>query len=99
MTASREVSYVAVYELLSPMLTPPSLVAGTPAWCELNDSDPAKWQAVLWAAVWWAVDQDARQEAQIEASHTISAAADWSAIAQRTRNGRGAAYIKREGAA
>ena len=93
--ASRQVSFEPVYELLSPLLGDPGLIPGTPVWCQLDDTDPAKWQAVLWAAVWWTVAQDARQAAQSDASREISAAADWSALAQRIRGRSGSAYIPR----
>ena len=92
---SREVSCVPVYQLLSPLLGDPSLIPGTPVWCELDDTDPAKWQAILWAAVWWTVDQDARQAAAGDASRELASAADWSEIAQHIRTGRGKSYIPR----
>jgi hypothetical protein len=91
-TGSREVAWSPVYDLVAPLLGEPGLVPGAPAWCDLDDRDPAKWQALLWAAVWWAVSQDARQTALAEASRAISAAADWPAIARP----RSAAYIPRE---
>lgn len=91
MTGSRQVAYLPVYELLSPLLGRPGLVPGTPEWCDLDDHDPAKWQAILWAAVWWAVAEDARQTSLAEASREISQAADWPAIARP----RSAAYVPR----
>jgi len=94
--SSRQVTYLPVYELLSPLLGDPGLIPGSPVWCQLDDTDPAKWQAILWAAVWWAVDQDTRQAALSDASREISAAADWSAIAKQIRAGRGDSYIPRK---
>lgn len=93
--ASRQVAYLPVYELLSPLLGNPGLIPGSPAWCQLHDSDPTKWQAILWAAVWWTVDQDTRQSALAAASHEIASAADWPAVSRRIRAGRGPAYIPR----
>ncbi len=90
--ASRQVSYLTVYELVSPILGDPGLIPGTPAWCQLDEADPAKWQAVLWAAVWWSLAADTRQEALADASREISAAAAWSTIGRD----RGRAYIRRE---
>ncbi|MCA4722618.1 DUF2742 domain-containing protein [Mycolicibacterium fortuitum] len=96
--ASRQVSFEPVYQLLSPLLGDPGLIPGTPVWCQLDDTDPAKWQAVLWAAVWWTLAQDARQAAQSDAAREISTAADWSALARRIAQGRGHAYIPRRNA-
>lgn len=81
--ASRQVAWTAVYRLLSPLLGDPHLIPGTPVWAQLEDTDPAKWQAILWAAVWWAVGEDARQEAVAEAGAQISAAENWAAVSQQ----------------
>jgi hypothetical protein len=98
--ASRQVSAFDVYELLSPLLGEPSLIPGTPVWCQLPDTDPAKWSAVLWAAVWWSVAEDARQAELADASTEISRAENWSAVAwsnlQRTNAIRTGAYIERK---
>ena len=58
-------------------------MAGTPAWCALADDDPAKLAALLDAAQHWALRVDICQQAQCEAGHAVSAAADWSEIARR----------------
>lgn len=96
---SRQVAYHTVYQLLSPLLGDPGLIPGTPVWCQLDSGDPAKWQAVLWAAIWWCVDQEVRQEAMAEASREVSAAADWADIARsHLRHARAVtsgAYISR----
>lgn len=89
---NRQVAWSEVYELVAPLLGEPGLVPGTPAWCALDDTAPAKWQAILWAAVWWAVEQDAIQDALAEASRAISSAADWPLIGRP----RGSAYIPRQ---
>lgn len=93
---SRQVAYRPVYELLSPLLGNPDIIPGTPVWCQLDDTDPAKWQAVLWAAVWWAVNQDLHQEATADAATEIAAANDWSTQANRLRGRSGSAYIPRK---
>ena len=83
--ASRQVRWTAVYQLLSPLLGDPHLIPGTSVWCQLEDTDPAKWQAILWSAVWWAVSEDARQDSIAEAGEAISAAENWSVVAQQVR--------------
>ncbi len=93
--SSRQVSYLPVYELLSPVLGDPGLIPGTPEWCELDAADPAKWQAILWAAVWWSLAADGRQAALVDASHAISHCHPWT----RVGRGRGDAYIPRKGVA
>lgn len=91
--SSRQVAYLPVYELVSPWLGDPGLIPGTPAWCQLDDTDPIKWQAMLWAAVWWSLAADTRQASLADASREIScAAATWSEIGR----GRGTAYIPRK---
>jgi hypothetical protein len=60
-------------------------MAGTPQWCELADDDPRKTAALFDAARHWALRIETFQIAECEASHAISAAADWSAIASARR--------------
>ena len=81
--SSREVSWWSVHEFVEPLLkrSGPLPWPGTVTWCELSDHDPAKLAAVLVAGMLWALNEDARQEASRQASHDISAAADWSVIA------------------
>lgn len=76
--SSREVNLFAVQQFLAPHLGDPELIPGTPSWTQLPDDDGAKWRAILWAAMWWAVSEDARQDAIAEAGEAISAAKDWS---------------------
>lgn len=97
---SRQIAWWPVYKLLAPQLgaCPPPL-PGTPTWQQLPDDHPDKHRSLLWAAVWWCLEQDTRQTAMAEASREISSAADWSELAQSIRNGRGDAYIPRKGAA
>jgi hypothetical protein len=79
---SRQIDYLPVYELVADLLGDPGLIPGTPAWCALDADDPAKWQALLWPAVWWCVAEDARQMAMADASREIACAADWSALSR-----------------
>ncbi|MCV7176764.1 DUF2742 domain-containing protein [Mycolicibacterium sphagni] len=72
------------------------LLAGTPRWCGMPDTDARKLMSLLLGGVRDALRNDTRQEAVSDASSEISTAADWPAVAQRVRNGRGAAYIPRE---
>ena len=58
---------------------------GTPAWCALADDDPAKTAALLDASSIGRCGGN-RQQAECEASHAISAAADWSAIARNIKD-------------
>jgi hypothetical protein len=75
-------------------------MVGTPAWCALPDTDPAKLAALLDAARHWALRVDSCQQALCEASHDISAAADWHAISNTITAHRAArrssAYIPRK---
>jgi hypothetical protein len=60
-------------------------MAGTPAWCALDDRDPAKWAALLDAAQHHALRIETAQETQAQTSRDVSAAADWPAIARETQ--------------
>lgn len=57
-------------------------VAGTPAWCDLDDNDPAKLAAVVDAGQHHALRIETAQEARADASKAVGAAVDWRAIAQ-----------------
>lgn len=92
--ASREVSCIVAYQRLAPFLGRSTVTIGTPEWWQLEETGRDFWQAVLWAALQWAIDQDTRQEALAAASKTIEADENWSALAQRIQ-GRGTAYIPR----
>lgn len=80
--SSREVNMFAVHQFLAPHLGDPDVIPGTPSWTQLPDDDAAKWRAVLWAAMWWTVSEDARQDAIAEAGQQISAAEDWSTLSR-----------------
>lgn len=81
---SRQVSFWSVHEFVTPMLAEEQSwpMVGTPQWCDLADDDPRKLAAIFDAAQHWALRIETSQEAQIQASHELSASADWSAIAQ-----------------
>lgn len=88
--------FVAEYAAAHSLVLDHDLIAGTPTWCALPDSDARKLLALLLGGVREALANDARQAALADASHEISTAADWSALACRVRAGRGDAYIPRE---
>ena len=73
----------------------PCSSSGSPTWCQLDDTDPAKWQAILWAAVWWAVSQDSHQIALDQAAEHIAAAENWATQAKRVTGRSGRSYIPR----
>ncbi|OBG14842.1 hypothetical protein A5768_08255 [Mycolicibacterium fortuitum] len=68
---------------------------GTPQWCQMDDTDARKLMALVLGGVREALTNDTHQTAMAEASQAISAAADWTALAQRIRNRSGSAYIPR----
>jgi hypothetical protein len=72
-------------------------MAGTPAWCLLDDDDPAKVAALFDAAQHWALRIETSQQAKCAASREISTAAEWSAIATEIWQRR-KVYIPREAA-
>lgn len=79
---SREVNCFAVHRFLAPHLGDPDVIPGTPSWTQLPDDDAAKWRAVLWSAMWWAISEDARQNAIADAGEQVSAAQDWSQVSR-----------------
>ena len=85
---SRSVAWWPVYELLAPHLGPPGScpILGTPAWVALPDDHPDKLEAILNAALWWAVAEDLRQESRADASKDIAAARDWAGLAREHQN-------------
>jgi hypothetical protein len=58
---------------------------GSPQWCALADRDPAKLAAVLDGGQHWALRLETNQQARADASHEVSAAADWSAVAREIK--------------
>jgi hypothetical protein len=84
--ASREVDWFMVATFVGTQLDRFDYLLplpGTPRWCALSDHDPVKYAACLYVAQVWAFDAACRQEAHIQASHAISAAADWRNIGRR----------------
>ncbi len=87
---SSQVCWWEVYEFAARMqegIAPEGFpAAGTPAWCDLPDDDPAKLAAVLDSGVHHALRVETAQEAAAEASRSISAAVDWAAVGRRTQD-------------
>jgi uncharacterized protein DUF2742 len=96
--ASRQVSWWSVHEHAAPLLEAVGSwpTVGTPEWCELDDTDPRKIAALFDAAQHWALRVETCQQSRAEASHAISAAEDWSAIATEIYYRRTSGYIPRE---
>ncbi|OFJ55313.1 DUF2742 domain-containing protein [Mycolicibacterium grossiae] len=95
---SQQVAWLEVHDFVLAKVAdvPCWPAAGTVEWCQLRADDPRKIAAVLEAGVHWSLRVDTEQEARAHASRDISTAADWSAIARRTLQGRGTAYIPRK---
>lgn len=87
---SRQVSWWSFHEYAERLLTEAGSwpMVGTPAWCDLPDDDPRKRAAIFDAAQHWALRIETSQAAMAEASHDISAAADWPAIADHIKTRR-----------
>lgn len=83
---NQQVSWWCVHEFVAPYLDAAAPMAGTPAWCDLPGTDPAKWAALLDAAQHWALRVETCQEAECEAGRDISAAYDWGAIGRYLRD-------------
>jgi Protein of unknown function (DUF2742) len=85
---NQQVSWWDVHEYVSSVLEKAGTwpTVGTPEWCALTDDDPAKLAGLFDAARHWALRLETNQQAECQASHDISAAADWSAIAQHNRS-------------
>ncbi|HSS25895.1 MAG TPA: DUF2742 domain-containing protein [Mycobacterium sp.] len=96
-TSSQAVSWWSVHEFVTPLLAEAESwpLAGSPEWCDLEDTDPRKVAALFDGAQHWALRLETCQEQLAEASRDVSAAADWSAIATEIYYRRGA-YIPRE---
>lgn len=71
-------------------------MVGSLPWQHLPTDDPVKLAAILDAARHWALRVDTAQDAMAEASHAISAAADWPAEARWIQRRRSSVYIPRE---
>jgi hypothetical protein len=88
--SSQQVSWWPVHEHVADKLAQVQSwpTVGTPAWCVLDEDDPRKLAALFDAAQHWALRLETCQEAYADARTEISAAADWSRIAQDIRSGR-----------
>jgi len=86
--ASQQVSWSEVHGFVLPKLQKVGdwPMAGSPAWCLLDDRDPVKWASVLDAGQHWALRVEYFQTVEAEASSDISAAEDWSKIARIIKN-------------
>lgn len=91
---SQQVDWWSVHTAVAAILADADTwpMVGTPAWCALPDDDPRKLAALCDAAQHWALRVETCQQARAEASHEISASADWSTIATAHRS---SAYIRR----
>lgn len=91
-TESRQVSWWSVHEFVESAIERAGVeswpLAGTPAWCALNDDEPRKWAALFDAAQHWALRLDALQEASAEASRAVSSVADWRGVAREMQGRR-----------
>lgn len=100
-SGSRQVSWWSVHEYVQPVLDRVGIhpMIGTPEWCALPDDDKRKLAAVFDAAQHWALRVETSQQQHADASHEVSAAADWKAIANeitaRQRAIASGAYIPR----
>jgi hypothetical protein len=96
-TETRSVSWYEVAEFALPLIERcgPVSLPGSLAWCRLSQLDPRKLAGCLVAAMFWALDESARQDAGVQGSQAISLAFDWSALARRQQQRAGNAYIPR----
>jgi hypothetical protein len=86
---SQQVSWWETHRFIEAVLAQANLGplpwAGTPTWCELSDGDPRKLLAIAIAGEHHVLRVEACQEARAQASHAISAAADWTQISREIR--------------
>jgi hypothetical protein len=85
--SSQQVSWLTVHEFVAPLLAQVGSwpMAGSVEWCALPNDHPAKWAALLDASQHWILRVETCQVAECEASHEISAAADWGQIGREIR--------------
>jgi hypothetical protein len=94
--SSRQVSWWSVHQWVAERLADLDdwPMAGTPEWCELDDTDPRKLASILDASRHWCLRLETCQQQLAEASHCVSQGADWSSIADEMRR-RHKVYIPR----
>jgi hypothetical protein len=87
---SHQVDWYSVYQYVNRILEGLGIqvfpAAGTPAWCQLGDSDPLKLAAALAYAPHHALRVETAQQASAVASHAVSAAMDWAAVGRRIQD-------------
>lgn len=82
---SQQVSWWSVHEFVAERL---ALVkswprAGSPAWCLLDDHDPAKWAALLDDAQHHALRVETAQEGACQASRAIADSETWGEVGRQ----------------
>jgi hypothetical protein len=84
---SRSVSWWPTHEFISALVDQANHlpVAGTTAWCALEDADPAKLLALAAAGEHHVLRVETAQAARADASRAVSESADWSTIAREYR--------------
>ncbi|SIR98535.1 DUF2742 domain-containing protein [Williamsia sterculiae] len=90
-STSREVSWSAAHEQLWPTIARAQHhgdlpEVGTPEWLDLPAGDPRRVGAIYRSALLWALHTENQQTATRDASHDISTARDWTAVARRNRD-------------
>ncbi len=82
--SSQQVNWWEVRTYIAPLLRRVGSwpVAGSPAWCALDDDDEAKLAALLDAAQHHALRVETCQQAHCDASRAVGDAVDWSALAR-----------------
>lgn len=88
---SREVVWWPTHDALTDVIARasqhgPLPLIGTSAWLALDDGDPRRVGAIYAAASMFALHLECQATVAIEASHAVSASADWGAIARRNHN-------------
>ncbi len=101
LTATRQVDFMVVHELVAPILreVPAWPVAGTLLWAQLPTTDPAKWCALLDAARYQALHMQVQQEHLDDAAKSIAGSQEWANVRNDSRRHtqaiRSGAYIPR----
>ena len=99
MTSSRQVPWPEVNRFLTEIVKAanysPLPIAGTPAWCELADTDMRKLIALAVAGEHHVLRCDLEQTAAADASKDVATAEDWPSVSRQIRRGRGPAFIPR----
>ncbi|MEZ0052113.1 hypothetical protein ABIA30_003125 [Mycobacterium sp. MAA66] len=100
-TTTRQVDFLIVHEFVAPILreVPAWPAAGTLLWARLEDTDPAKWAALLDAARYQALDLQIQQEHLDGAAKSIAVSQEWADVRRYSRRRaqaiRAGAYIPR----